>query len=433
MKITLTANITTASIYQSKQEANVGESVTIYARPLPNYSFSYWSDGSRDNPRNITVSTDIELSAIYIKERESNAIYQYRGFIKEQIDLTSKPKAFVTVRSFSVTEDLLTTSKSTFNVLTMPDNINIGDVFVLYDPKGKTVYNGVINSISDLTIECNQMISFYKGTWIYNVRPSASLEQEIALLLGDYAQGKMYKSTYIDRSVARRLGGITIRYEAGTTVHLPTDLDDKENEKMTSQDMEKFLYSLYKDYEIMLVFEINYEGQNYVTIKKSTYDSIKVGNNNRAITNMLPVQTVEETNRLIIYSKDKEYRKTYIATINNEIVEEPTTLVGRFNITNTKIVYSDDEFADLIASNLPNTMYNHKITFSLLLKNFLYDFDDFKLGMEMEIFYGDEYYKSIYTSYKMAKDENVNVSTVEITCGLVRTALTKKLSLGVVS
>ena len=47
---------------------NYGESVTITATPNDGYTFSQWSDGNTDNPRTLTVTEDIELTAEFEEE-----------------------------------------------------------------------------------------------------------------------------------------------------------------------------------------------------------------------------------------------------------------------------------------------------------------------------------------------------------------------------
>lgn len=425
---TVTSPVDVGSVYNSNPTPVVGETVTLFARPFPNYVFKQWSDGSTSNPRQITVSSNVSLIAEYQRGIETNEIYQYRCYVKDQLYLTDPPKAFMVVDSFDIKRDIVTNAVTTLIVLEMAGNVNEGDVVVVYDPFGTTLYQGVITSIENLTIRCSQMTSFYKGMWIYNVHPSTYLEQEVAWLLGQYAQGKIYGSTWTDPLVAQRLSGITILYVGSTSANLPTDLDDDGNPLYTQNDMEKWMYELYSTYGIIFSFEINFSGANYVTIKVPDYTRLAIGNNMFAIQNMSPITEVEETNRLIIFSKDKVYRKTYVAT-NTSIVAQPSSLANRFNVTNTKVVFSDDAEADLVAANLPTQMYNHKLTFDLIIKNFIYQFGDFKLGGSLDIYNGDDYYDSILTGYEIKKTSNQNIANVGFTCGNVRTKLTQKLSL----
>lgn len=428
-QVSASSNFPYGSIYVSDEEVYSGTSVTLWARPFPDYVFDKWQDGSYENPREIIVTENITLVAEYQRLSDTNGIYQYRCFVKDQLDLEASPKAFMVVDTFTVKPDLMTNSTSTINVHELATNVNIGDVLVLYDPKGQFLYNGVIKSIDDLRITCSQMQSFYKGTWIYNTHPSASLEEELAYLLGQYAQGKMYGSTYTDSLVAQRLGGIRIEYTPSTTASLPNDLDKDGNEQFTTKDMEQFIYEVYESYGIIFKFDINLVGTNYVRILVPDYETIAVGNNMFAIQDMSPMTTIEETNRLIIYGQDKTYRTTYVAT-KNGIVQEPSSTVNRFDVTNTKVVFSDDDLSDLVSANLPQNMFNHKIEYNLIIKNFIYEFGDFNLGGTLDIYHGDDYYNSVLTGYEINKASNQNITQVHFICGKVRTKLTKKLTLG---
>jgi len=429
--ITASTNIKYASVHISHNDDYADYTSVLWARPFPDYQFTGWQDGNTDNPRSITVTgtSDLTFVAKYQRLSDTNGIYQYRCFVKDQLDLAATPKAFMVVDTFSIKRDLMTNANSTITVMEMPTNVDEGDVIVLYDPKGTTLYQGVIKSIDVNKITCSQMASYYKGTWIYNVSPQDYLEHELSVLLQDYASGHIYKSSYVDPLVAQRLGGITIDYVGTTSVHLPTDLDDEGNEQMTKKDMEQFIYEIYDKYGIEFEFEINLSGTNYCHIRVPSFETIKVGNNMFAIKDMSPITEIEETNRLIIYAQDKTYRTTYVATKNN-IVEAPQSTANRFNITNTTVVFSDDPVADLVASNLPQTMFNHRLTFSLIIKNFIYEFGDFNLGGTLDIYFNDDYYNSVLTGYEIEKASNRNITEAKFICGKVRVKLTQMLTLG---
>lgn len=420
------------SVYISANDVYSGTQVTLWARPFPDYSFVKWGDNITANPRTITVTENVTLSAIYQRITDTNGIYQYRCFIKDQLHMTDPPKSFMVVDTFDINTDLLTNATSKITVIETPTNVNEGDVLVLYDPKGTFLYNGVITSFSDKTINCSQMQSYYRGSWVYQTSSKTYLEQEIATILGDYAQGKMKGSSYTDSLVAQRLGGITIDYVGSITSHLPTHYDAKsDGSQYEVIDMEEFIYELYQRYSIIFDFEINFSGTNYVHIKVPTYSKISVGNNMYAVQDMSPVTEVEETNRLIIYASNNTYRTTYVAT-KTGIVEAPSSTANRFNVTNTEIVFSDDAVADLVSANLPNTMYNHKVTFNLVIKNFLYEFGEFNLGGELDVYYNDDYYSTVLTGYRISKASNQNITGATFTCGKVRYALTKMLTMGVI-
>lgn len=418
------------SVYISDNDVYSGTVVTLWARPFPDYNFVRWGDGETTNPRQITVTENVTLTAEYQRVTDTNGIYQYRCFIKDQLNLTDPPKSFMVVDTFDVNVDLLTNATSSITVMEMPTNVNEGDVLVLYDPKGQFLYNGVITSIEDKTINCSQMQSFYNGSWVYQTSSKTYLEQEIATVLELYAQGKQKGSSYTDPLVAQRLGGITVDYVGSITSHLPTRWSGS-GSQYEVLNMEDFIYELYQKYSIVFDFEINFSGTNYVHIKVPNFSKVSVGNNMFAIKDMSPVTEIEETNRLIVYGTNNTYRKTYVAT-KSGIVEEPSSTANRFNITNTEIVFSDDALADLVSANLPSTMYNHKLTFTLIIKNFIYEFGDFNLGGEMDVYYNDDYYGTVLTGYEITKESNQNITEAKFTCGKVRVALTKMLTMGVV-
>lgn len=382
----------------------------------------------------------------YLSMQDTNGIYQYRCFIKDQMKMWEKPKAFLRVDSFTVRTDLLTKATSEITVIEVASNINNGDVLVLYDPTGETLYTGVITSIDEKKISCSQIQSFFKGTWIYTQgndtsRSDGYLERELRNVFLYYIRGYLipYDTNWQDPVVRTRMGGrnddlgtytMDVNYVNSTLALLPSDVDENGNENYTVKDMEDWIYECYQTYGVIFKTTINYEGNNSVDILVPNYTPLKVGSNMFAIKDMNPIEKVEETNRLVIYAQDKTYRTTYVARTNDTIVEQPASTANRFNIVNTKVVFSDDPVNDLIASNLPSTMYNHKLTFSLLLKNHIYQAGDFNLGGQLDIYHGNDYYNSVLTGYEISKQSNQNITEIKMTCGMVRNKLTQMLTMG---
>ena len=350
-------------------------------------------------------------------------MYQYRAYIKDILDLAEKPKAFLKIVAFTIREDLLTTANSSFTCLTIPSNIDNGDVICVYDPYGVVIYQGIINQITDNVINTNQIQSIYKGTWLCANSKQDYLEHEIAVLLGDYASGKI-TSSVTDTLQAQKLGAIEIQYEGTNTNSLPTF------EPQTTQDMEQFIYSLYEKYNIVFNFTIPFDGQNVVLIKTANFTTYKIANNTHAIVDISPTTEISQNNKLIVYSTEGAYRAVYYATAQG-IVTNPNDPLRLKNI-NTVIQFSDDDLSDIVASNLSSEMFNHKITFTLRLDNKLYAWSDFRLGQPLEIYVNGQYFNSVFTGYEMTLTQGQNLTEVKITCGKVRTSLTSKLNLGVV-
>lgn len=348
-------------------------------------------------------------------------MYQYRAYVKDVLDLKGKPKAFLNIVSFTIKRDLLTTSNSSFTVLQIPSNIDNGDIICVYDPYGKVIYQGVINQIADNVINTNQIQSIYKGLWLCKNSPQDYLEHEVAVLLEEYASGKITDDV-MDYLQAQKLTSIDIEYE-GSNANQLQSFDAQQ-----TQDMETFIYRLYEKYNIILDFAINWEGNNSVMIHTADFTPYKIANNTHAIIDISPTTEISQNNKLIVYSSEGAYRAVYYATPQGIVTNSQDPL--RLKNINTIIQFTDDDINAVIASNLNEEMYNHKLTFTLRIDNKLYKWDDFKLGQPMDIYFNGQYFKSVFTGYEMALAQDQSIDEVKITCGKVRTSLTSKLLLG---
>lgn len=251
---------------------------------------------------------------------------------------------------------------------------------------------------------------------------NVSLEEKIVEALKDFSSGKMRDSSYIDPLIATKLGSLNISAESETIGNFTTQSDNY------TMDMAQFLYDLYDNYRIMLDFDINYEGTNSVVVKKINEEAeIKLADNIYQIVDVSPTTEVVETNRMIVYDSNGLYRTTYVTKADGTRAEEPSSIVNRFGVVNTTIVFSDDDIEDLLEANLPTEMYNHKLTFTLKRAGNIFSFDDFKLGMPLKIWRGSEYFQTVITGREYSKEEGEDVKEITYTCGNVRTKLTDKL------
>lgn len=274
-----------------------------------------------------------------------------------------------------------------------------------------------------LTIDGNHLSSYFSQMTSLYTEDVGYLEEIFKTALSDYCNGKMRDSTYVDTLVKEKLGQLTFNVTSNTKGGFQTQNDNY------TMDMEQMIYDLYSNYNILLDVNIPYNDTPSVNIGKSNVNSLKVGNNIQTITSISPVTEVAETNRLIIYDNDGMYRTTYIAKADGTRVKEPSSTANRFGVVNTSIVYSDDEIKDILEANLPSEMYNHKLTFTLSLLSKIFKYDDFVLGMPLQVWKDSEYFSTVLTGRSYSKEQNQPVTEVNYTCGKVRTSLTKKLLL----
>ena len=121
----------------------------------------------------------------------------WRGYVKDQLDLENVPKAFLKIKSFRISEDLLTSATSSFECVEVNENISNGDILIVADEKGITKYLGVINSINEKTINTTQIQSIYKGDWLYDLPNIVGVGDDKLWQFDEYdyliEEGKSYK------------------------------------------------------------------------------------------------------------------------------------------------------------------------------------------------------------------------------------------------
>lgn len=342
----------------------------------------------------------------------------YRGFIKTINNLSGLPigNSDLRVRNISIRRDILTSATSEFEVLGIPDEAEIGNVFGCYDEYGKIIYVGVISNIDDNTIQTNQIISLFNDKWLWNDPQQVTIEQTVrAILQSDFQNNN-------DSLVADIFSQFDLNISStGTPLLLPTQ---DENYVVNFMD---FIFQLYQNYQILLDINIPYGASRpSITILKPNYPTIKLSNNTNTLQDFNIMQETYETNKLILYAKDGTYRGTWYGTTQGISTSDDYT--NRLPKIRTNIVFSDDPADDIVADNLSNQMYNHKIEVNLILNNKLYNFDDFHLGQTFEIYHKGKVYNSVLTGYAIEINESGASDKVTLTFGIVRVSLIDKLN-----
>lgn len=346
---------------------------------------------------------------------------QYRIYIKDGLDLGGMAIANVPCTSFSIDRDLLTTATSRFEVLEMPKNIKNGDVLGLIDPYGTIVYNGVIEAIEE-DITCRQMLSMFNDKWRWYDPSETTIEGKIANIINtDFVNSS-------DPLIASKFPFTVTTTSAteGTFEQHTKTVDQQEVPSKThTENLEKFFYELYDIWGVNIDIVVPFNTQPTITIGQAPTNSIKIGNNALIVRNLTPFTEIFEKNKLVIYDKDGEnLRGTYYATTNGITTDASDPL--RLPVVNTEFVFDTDKDLDEIKKEkLQEEMYNHKITFDLLIDNQLYNFYDFVLGMPFEVWYYSDYFSTIFTGYELSLQNGSDLSQVSITCGKVRNKLTE--------
>lgn len=340
--------------------------------------------------------------------------YNYRVFVKDCLDITSLPIANEVCLSFNIAKDLMSTSTSSFELLRMPNNIKNGDILGLVDPYGTVIYNGVINSISS-SISCRDIISVFSDQWKWHDPSQTTIEGKLKKIIED---------DFVNSSDPM----ISDRFPFSVSTTSATNGTFETQDTTYIVEFETFLRDLYNIYGVITEINVPFNGTPTIVLKQATHASVKIGNNAQIIQNMTPLTEVFETNKLMIYdSEGTTLRATYYTTPQGITTNANNPL--RLPVTKTQFIFnSDDPVDEIKQENLQEEIYNHKIEFTMLLNNGLYNFFDWELGMPIEIWCDGQYFSTLFTKYVLTKSPNVDVATVDICCGKVRNTLTEKLN-----
>lgn len=339
----------------------------------------------------------------------------YRGFIKPITALNGLPYGSRDLRitETNVKRDILTKASSTFTVLDIPDEAEVGNVFGCYDETGKTVYVGIITNIEDKTIQTDQIISIFNDNWKYRNPNVSTIEGKIANIISGFASDS-------DSLLATIFSQFTVTTTSTTTLDLPTQSENYVTNLMD------FLFNIYESYHILVDINVSYGTvAPTITIGVPSGTTHLLSDNNNVLRDFNVITETYETNKLMLYSSDGSYRGTWYGTPNGITTNSAADRLPKIR---TNIVFSNDDYNTIVQDNLSADMYNHKIEMNLVLNNKLYDFDEFALGGSFTIVYENKTYDSILTGYELKANANGKSDLVKLVFGIVRVSLVDKLN-----
>lgn len=341
-----------------------------------------------------------------------------RIFVKDCLDIQSAAKTEAVVKRFDLDRDILQSSSSTIELAEMPKEIEMGDFVGLIDQYGSIIYQGIVDKIETNSLQISQIESIFKDEWLYRVPNTEYIEDAIYdVIVNDF------KNSSDPRLSAR------FNFDVIVETHTKGKFPVQDPNYTIS--FEQMLYTLYTQYNVRLYFDINFTaGVPTITIANRDYPFVKIGNNTRSIINISPTKDVKELNKLVIYNSDgTQIRAIYYGSENGITTNanDPT----RLPVVKTAYEFNDDEELGLIVGRyLTTEMYNHYLSFQFVVDNELYDFNDMHLSQPIKLWNNEDYYESVYTGFRMTKEENKKIEYIQIKCGKVRVELTSKMKKG---
>lgn len=341
----------------------------------------------------------------------------YRGFIKNIANLTGETigSPELMVKDFTIKKDLLSSSQSEFELISVPTAVENGNIFGVYDETGKTIYTGVITSVTDNVIHTGDILNIFDDVWLYRNPHASSIENTIAsIITTDFAQNR-------DNLVATIFSQFSIT--SATSNNIDVGLQS-ENYTVNFKD---WLISLYDLYGLTVNINIPYnQSTPTITISIPEYPEMKLADNTNVVRNFNVTSEVQDTNKLVVYATNGSYRASYYVTPSG--ITTDSSALDRIIKIKSKIVFSDlEDLSAVVEQNIDELTYNHKITLDLLLRNGLLKFSAFNLGQPFTIYHLNKTYLTILTGYEITSDDNGKTDYVKLTFGKVRYSLDKKL------
>lgn len=445
----------------------------IVAVPNDGYAFLNWTDQNGNvfsTDRIISsfaISEDTVLTANFIKvtdDKQQNSYslvgLQYGiGAIESASDPDGRESnIFTLVDDFTIVEDSLSKSTSKITCRSVPTLFQEKMPVFLFDPKGKLIWGGMIQSIEDNVLTCREALGIFDGDFIFTPTTSVgglnltqySLPYALTLYTNSYGTTNSSGSpssqyvNYAGRRMMNAFGGsvlyddfVSYNKELNMFFGLPSSSDTKIG------NMEDYYIGISNSFDIS--FKTTLEKKKNTSLPDKgekwimrilienplIYGTIVMGDNMDEIRNVEVIRETQETTVLQVYNSSGSSLRGIYGMKTDGTVAEINPLTSSFfayNECKMKVLMSDDNIKTLIAENLTNTMYNHKITFDLDLSNHFIDMDDLIMGRRVDFYVGNKLYKSIVTG-KEYSSNNGKITSVKVTLGNVRTKLTTKLNL----
>lgn len=428
---------------------------TVTATPLRGYDFAGWYvDGVLQSMERsytyVAYTQRHTIEARFVKKTDLDMRQTYHAYIKNRYSLTTGIIAEMEVLEADIKEDCLQKSTSTFVVANVPSNVKVENILILTNGKGKKLYQGIIDSISNDTIVCREILAYFDAPYLFHDntnRPDiaygnytnvtlmnlqyALLRYAYTLFYGD--QNTDAIAQYEDR---QRYDDVRIMWQK-RYANTFTDVNFPLYDSTEIKNFESVLFDMFNqfgvvtelDFGILDNFDMPYYSGGARTFNgkmTANYynDALVISDNVESIADVNIDIEYTDSNLVYVYNKEgTSFRQLLKLDGVNTNTEENTIPAKQ------EMIMSDDSIDTLKAQYISQNNYNHKISFTLDLNNELYGFDDFKLGRPIRFYRGNELFDSIITgrSYQIPRDGGMN--SVTYTLGKARSNLTSKLNL----
>lgn len=425
------------------------------------YEFENWTANgtviSYDAEFTYIPESAITVTANFRKVTSKNLNQRYFAKIMPYgNDYLPRETLSLEVLSANIVNDAVQKSTSKIICKEVPTAVHVGRAVLLYSPKGKLLYIGVINSVEDNTLNCQEILSIYDQTYI--ARPTTLSSSNFTVTKGidellrscKFSTNFNLSSSTFDPLLNRKLANyLTVDETLGTTIDGRRDkkyrflslYHDKNQgvsmpmfEETGTINLEEYFQSLFNNFGVYV--DVAPYRASYILVKPIFYklnSGLTLSDNYERISNVSVTSETQEFNALVIYNEEGTtlrgmYAMKQDGTVEQYSTADPTYLA--YSDYKANVETTNDNIEMVIAQNLTSSALNHKITFNLDLGG-MFTLDKLKVGMPIDFYTSDRLFRSVVTAISFDILENVEeIKNCTITLGKVRTNLTSKLNLG---
>lgn len=348
----------------------------------------------------------------------------YRAYFKHKMALRDTFYDMVRVLSFTIKVDALSDANTTFFLERVPKAVVEGDVIILTDETGLQVYIGMVRSVNIQDVDCIQITSLFNDTvrTTSNYINSNAGRVAAAVLYqygGDYTHDSQIIVKTNDTMINQFMSQFTIQYDNSVTLF---NLYEK-----TDYNLETLFMDMFKSTGSLINIDIPLGvGVPKISFGKVvTTRKLKLIDNTHIIPIMNPIVEVSDINKLIVLNSDETSVRAIRYLTGNGVTSNPSDLT-RLQVVKTKYVATDDSIENVISTEIPKELFNHKIEVTMNLDNSLYDFFSFKIGQTFDVFIVGDYYDTVLTGYELSKELDENLKEVKMVFGMVRTKASQR-------
>lgn len=426
------------------------------------YEFHYWENyqtGEKIYERETEVSITQETTMVAHFQKkttidEKNGFkalgLQYGVGNSEVAFEGQKSNIYSNVLEATIKEDIMSKTTSTILLKDIPTTYQNSMPLLLFNSKGKLLYAGTINSVDGNTVYCREPLSIVDRDYLFK---SASGRMTINEYVSDIAERVLEGQPGSDT-----LGiGCGLAFKRGLPYNVSSEktiwFESKKNytvfppsiDSPSIKSAEGYIMELANDFLVYFkpyIIKDAYSKKILLglrSINPYMHEGITLGSNLEEISNIQIEKGEMEATMLTIFDENYSNERATFLIRNDGSIEKrqyKTITVDEVDYLATnnciwKLVASKQPLETLVAQNLSNGMFNHKITFNVDLTKNTFNFDDFELGRLVDFYDGDKLYKSIITAREYSLKANSGiVENMKVTMGKVRNDLTTKLNLG---